>query len=63
MKNSKIKVYIVATLTVHGIPQMTKTGREEVCLWLARRTEEILNRPQAFGRIFRARYLCDSRKK
>lgn len=55
----KTKYKAAATLTIHGIPDMTENGRREVAAWLRKRATELVKHPETFAKTFRARYLYE----
>lgn len=47
---------VAASVTVHRVSKMSRTGRRKVCEWLRKLADDLQNEPDAFAKRFRARY-------
>ena len=48
---------VAASVTIHGIKDMTKRGRTRISKWLTRLARDISDEPESFSKSFRARYI------
>ena len=47
---------VAASITIHNIEGMSKTGRKAICNWIRRLAKHIEKEPKSFAKTFRARY-------
>lgn len=57
------KDVVIATLTIHGAPNMTKKGKLEVIDWLHYRCDELYNENKEMAQVYTARYLVSTKVK
>jgi hypothetical protein len=53
---------VVATLTIHGAPDMTQKARLAIIEWLRYQSDHLYNENKEMAKVYTARYLVASKK-